>query len=106
MADVTSDFAVHLHERGSQKPDIRTDEGVRRLGEAVFGTNDSIQRFSRNTLVDEKIGGTIHLALGAAFPEIGGHNTSALHWDLVCDMRQGEAYADGELFYKEGTFLI
>ncbi len=82
------------------------DEGARRLGEAAFGTNYNIQRFSRNTLFDEKIGGTIHLALGGAFPEIGGQNTSALHWDLVCDMRQGEAYADGELFYKEGMFLI
>jgi aminopeptidase len=83
------------------------DEGARRLGEAAFGANYSIQRFTRNTLFDEKIGGTIHLALGSAFEEIGGRNKSALHWDMVCDMRQGgAAYADGQLFYKDGQFLI
>jgi aminopeptidase len=81
------------------------DEGARRLGEAAFGTNYQIQRFTRNILFDEKIGGTIHLALGAAFPEIGGQNHSALHWDMVCDMRQGQAYADGQLIYKDGKFL-
>jgi len=83
------------------------DEGARRLGEAAFGTNYQIQRFTRNILFDEKIGGTIHLALGSSFVEIGGRNKSALHWDMVCDMRQGgAAYADGELFYKDGQFLI
>jgi aminopeptidase len=83
------------------------DEGARRLGEAAFGTNYDIKRFSRNILFDEKIGGTIHLALGASFPEVDGQNRSALHWDMVCDMRQGgEAYADGELIYKDGKFLI
>ncbi len=83
------------------------DEGARRLGEAAFGTNYNIQRFSKNTLFDEKIGGTIHLALGSAFEEIGGQNKSALHWDMVCEMREGgSAYADGELFYKDGKFLI
>jgi aminopeptidase len=82
------------------------DEGARRLGEAAFGTNYQIQRFTRNILFDEKIGGSIHLALGMAFPEIGGQNRSALHWDMVCDMRQGAAYADGELIYKDGQFVI
>jgi aminopeptidase len=82
------------------------DEGARRLGEAAFGTNYEIQRFTRNTLFDEKIGGSIHLALGMAFPEIGGQNRSALHWDMVCDMRHGAAYADGELIYKDGQFVI
>jgi aminopeptidase len=82
------------------------DEGARRLGEAAFGTNYQIQRFTRNTLFDEKIGGSIHLALGMAFPEIGGQNRSALHWDMVCDMRQGQVYADGELIYKDGQFVI
>ena len=83
------------------------DEGARRLGEAAFGTNYDIQRFSRNILFDEKIGGTIHLALGSSFAEIGGQNRSALHWDMVCDMRQGgAAYADGELIYKDGKFII
>jgi aminopeptidase len=57
-------------------------------------------------LFDEKIGGLSHLALGLAFPKIGGQNRSALHWDMVCDMRQGEVYADGELIYKDGQFVI
>jgi aminopeptidase len=83
------------------------DEGARRLGEVAFGTNYGIQRFSRNILFDEKIGGTVHLALGAGYPETGSTNQSALHWDMICDMRQGgEAYADGKLFYKDGKFLI
>lgn len=83
------------------------DEGARRLGEAAFGTNYDIQRFSRNTLFDEKIGGTIHLALGSAFEEIGGRNSSALHWDMVSDMRQGgQVYADGELIYQDGKFVV
>ncbi|MFI5275166.1 MAG: aminopeptidase, partial [Ktedonobacterales bacterium] len=82
------------------------DEGARRLGEGAFGLNYDIQRFTRNILFDEKIGGTIHLALGQSFAEIGGQNTSALHWDMVCDMRDGEAYADGELIYKGGKFVV
>jgi aminopeptidase len=82
------------------------DEGARRLGEAAFGLNYDIQRFTRNTLFDEKIGGTIHLALGQAFPEVGGQNESALHWDMVNDMRAGEVYADGALVYKDGRFIV
>jgi aminopeptidase len=83
------------------------DEGARILGEVAFGTNYGIQRFSRNILFDEKIGGTVHLALGAGYPETGSTNQSALHWDMICDMREGgEAYADGKLFYKDGKFLI
>lgn len=83
------------------------DAGARRLGEAAFGTNYEIQRFSRNILFDEKIGGTIHLALGESFKEVGGQNRSALHWDMVCDLRQGgAAYADGELIYQDGKFII
>ncbi|HNP73244.1 MAG TPA: aminopeptidase [Kouleothrix sp.] len=86
---------------------IDMDEGARRLGEAAFGTNYQIQRFTRNILFDEKIGGTIHLALGDSFREVGGQNRSALHWDMVCDLRQGgEAYADGQLIYKDGKFVI
>lgn len=85
---------------------LAMDEGARRLGEVAFGTNYDITRFSRNILFDEKIGGTIHLALGAGYPETGSRNVSALHWDLICDMRQGEAYADGELFYRNGAFLV
>ena len=85
---------------------IGMDEGARRLGEAAFGTNYNITRHTKNILFDEKIGGSIHLALGQSFPDIGGRNTSALHWDMVCDMHQGEAYADGELIYKDGKFVI
>ena len=85
---------------------IAMDEGAAFLGEVAFGTNYGIQHFSRNMLFDEKIGGTVHLALGAGYPESGSVNKSGLHWDMLCDMRQGgEAYADGELFYKDGQFL-
>ncbi|MDP7034651.1 MAG: aminopeptidase [Planctomycetota bacterium] len=83
------------------------DEGSRILGEAAIGTNYSISQFSRNTLFDEKIGGTCHLALGAAYPESGGSNESALHWDMVCDLRDGGTLAaDGEVFHRDGQFLI
>ena len=85
---------------------LALDEGARRVGEFAFGLNESIQEFTRNTLFDEKIGGTMHLALGKAYPESGGTNRSALHWDLVCDLRPGsEVFADGELVYRDGQFL-
>jgi aminopeptidase len=83
------------------------DPGARYLGEVAFGLNYGINSFSRNILFDEKIGGTVHLAVGASYPETGGRNQSALHWDMICDMRSGsEVYADGELVYRDGTFLI
>jgi aminopeptidase len=86
---------------------LETDTGARYLGEWAIGTNDAIQRFSRNMLFDEKIGGTIHMAIGASYPESGGVNQSAVHWDMLCDMRDGgEIAADGEVFYRGGTFLI
>ncbi|EKP94584.1 aminopeptidase [Thermaerobacter subterraneus] len=86
---------------------LGTDEGARYVGEFAIGTNDQITRFSRNLLFDEKIGGTVHLALGASYPITGGKNRSAIHWDMICDLRQGgEIYADGELIYREGRFLI
>ena len=73
------------------------DAGARYLGEVAFGMNDEIQSPTRDTLFDEKIGGTCHVALGMAFPECGGTNTSGLHWDMVCDLRRGgEVHADGE----------
>ena len=82
------------------------DEGARRLGEVAFGLNYEIERFTHNTLFDEKIGGTMHVALGSSFDELGGENTSGLHWDLVCDLREGgEVYADGELIWRAGYFL-
>ena len=83
------------------------DEGARRLGEFAFGNNYNVDRCTKNTLFDEKMGGTVHLALGASIPETGGVNQSALHWDMVCDLRNGsEIRVDGELFSKNGEFMI
>jgi aminopeptidase len=85
---------------------IALDPGARRVGEFAFGMNDAVEEFTAHTLFDEKIGGTVHLALGMSYPESGGVNQSALHWDLVCDLRSGsEVYADGELVYRDGAFL-
>ncbi len=82
------------------------DEGARVLGEIAIGTNYAIERYTKNTLFDEKIGGTFHAAVGAAYPESGGKNQSALHWDMVCDLRQGgQIYVDGELISENGRFL-
>jgi aminopeptidase len=82
------------------------DEGARILGEFAFGLNYEIDRFTRDILFDEKIGGTVHLALGASFKKVGGENDSGLHWDMICDLREeGEVYADGELVWKAGHFL-
>ena len=81
-------------------------EGADRLGEAAIGTNYGITRFTKSMLFDEKMGGTIHMALGHAFPESGGKNQSAIHWDILKDMKKdGEIYADNKLFYKNGKFL-
>ncbi|TML46055.1 MAG: aminopeptidase [Actinobacteria bacterium] len=75
-------------------------------GEVVEATATRGQEFLREIHFDEKMGGTMHLALGTAYPESGGLNRSALHWDLVCDLRSGsEVYADGELVYRDGHFL-
>ena len=85
---------------------IAVDEGARRAGEFAFGLNEAVTSFTREILFDEKIGGTVHLALGTAYPETGSANRSALHWDLICDLRNGgEVYADGELAYRDGAFL-
>jgi aminopeptidase len=82
------------------------DDGARILGELAFGMNYEVDRFSRDVLFDEKIGGTIHLALGSSFKQLGGRNESGLHWDMICDLRaDGEVYADGELVWKAGRFL-
>ncbi|MGD2155857.1 MAG: aminopeptidase [Anaerolineales bacterium] len=85
---------------------LNTDEGARFLGEWGIGTNYSIQRFTKNMLFDEKIGGTIHLAVGSGYPESGSTNESGIHWDMLCDMTESEMYADDELFYKDGKFVI
>ncbi len=85
---------------------VAMDKGSCRLGEAAFGTNYGITRFTRNTLFDEKIGGTVHLALGAGYPETGSKNVSGLHWDMVCDLRDGgKVFADGKLIQRNGKFL-
>ena len=85
---------------------LNTDEGARTLGEWGIGTNYGIQRFSKNILFDEKIGGTIHFAVGLGFEECGGKNKSGLHWDMLCDMAESEITVDGELFYKDGKTVI
>jgi aminopeptidase len=85
---------------------LAMDEGARRLGEFAFGMNDAVREFTGHTLFDEKLGGTVHMALGKAYPESGGKNESALHWDLVCDLRgESEVHADGEVVYRNGEFL-
>jgi len=82
-------------------------EGADRIGEASIGTNYAITKFTKNMLFDEKMGGTIHIALGNSYPESGGLNKSAIHWDILKDMKKdGEIYADSKLFYKNGKFLI
>lgn len=84
---------------------LDTDPGARYLGEFAIGTNYHIQHWTRNTLFDEKLGGTVHVALGLGYPETGNHNVSGIHWDMICDLRPGgELYADGELFFKDGKF--
>lgn len=86
---------------------LATDAGARFVGEFAIGTNESIQHFTRSILFDEKIGGTIHLALGASYPETGGQNRSAVHWDMICDMQDGgQIFVDGERFYDSGRFLV
>lgn len=85
---------------------IAMDAGSRRLGELAFGLNYEIDRFTCDILFDEKIGGTVHMALGSGFKQLGGINDSGLHWDLICDLRaEGEVYADGELVWKAGRFV-
>jgi aminopeptidase len=86
---------------------LDTDEGARYVGEFAIGTNKRIDRFIKNILFDEKMGDTIHLALGAGYPETGSKNQSAIHWDMLCDMRDGgKITVDGELFYESGEFKI
>ena len=86
------------------------DKGARYLGEFAFGNNFGIQRPTRNILFDEKIGGTIHMALGASYTECGGKNQSQLHWDMICDLREvaggGEVWVDGDLLLKDGKLML
>lgn len=84
---------------------LDSDPGAKRLGELGIGTNRMIQKFIKNILFDEKIGGTIHLALGKSYPETGGKNVSSLHWDMIKDLRKGGAiYINGKEFQKDGKF--
>lgn len=86
---------------------LATDEGALVPGEFAIGTNFGITRPVREMLLDEKMGGTVHLALGRSIAETGGTNQSAIHWDMLCDVRTDAAlYADGEKFYENGRFLI
>jgi aminopeptidase len=85
---------------------LDVDGGARRLGEVGIGTNAKIQRAILHTLFDEKIGGTLHLALGRSYPESGGTNESSIHWDLITDLRRGgRIELDGEPFQVDGRFL-
>ena len=82
-------------------------DGARHWGEVAVGTNMNIQRTSRNILFDEKIGGSIHMAVGQSYKQCGGKNESAIHWDMITDMRSGgEIIADGEVIYRDGAFII
>ncbi|MGQ0549776.1 MAG: aminopeptidase [Armatimonadota bacterium] len=83
------------------------DAGARVVGEFAFGLNYGITKFTRNILFDEKIGGTMHMALGSGYPETGSSNTSGLHWDMICDLRaDSEVRADGEVVYRNGQFVL
>ena len=100
---------VEAHaEKGEEKLRklLETDEGAKRIGEIAFGLNYNITRATKEILFDEKIGGTMHLALGAAYPETGGKNKSAIHWDLIVDLKRGKVYGDGELIYENGEFVL
>ena len=86
---------------------LATDDGARFLGELGIGTNQGIDRATGSTLLDEKIAGTVHLAVGRSYPETGGVNVSALHWDLICDLRgQGRLSADGETIMRDGELAV
>ncbi len=96
-ASQNEEFLLHM---------LDMDEGGRRIGEIAVGTNYEIQKFTKNTLFDEKIGGTCHMAMGASLPEAGGRNKSGFHWDMVCDMHHGEILGDGKVIYRNGKFEI
>lgn len=82
-------------------------EGTRRFGEAAIGTNYNIDRLTKNILFDEKIGGTVHMAIGQSYLQAGGQNQSAVHWDMITNMKNGGTiYADDEKIYENGRFLF
>ena len=97
-ADVNEGFLIET---------LDHDEGARRLGELGIGCNPGITRYMKNTLFDEKIDGTVHLAVGNGFPDLGGTNESTIHWDIVKDLRDaGRIELDGELVQENGRWLI
>jgi aminopeptidase len=86
---------------------LATDGGARYLGELGIGTNTGIDRATGHILLDEKMAGTVHLALGRSYPETGASNDSALHWDLICDLRDGGSLsADGEPIVESGALRL
>lgn len=86
---------------------LNTDAGASLIGEFAIGTNPEVNYFCKDILIDEKIGGTVHIALGRAYPKVGGTNQSAIHWDIIKDMRQeGEIYLDDELVFRNGKVLL
>lgn len=97
-ADKNQDFLLKM---------LESDAGSRYLGEFAIGTNFEIDRFTGQILFDEKIGGSFHMALGAGYPDTGSKNKSAIHWDMICDLRtNSEILVEGELFYKNGKFVF
>lgn len=95
-------------ERGKDFLDhIFSLKGTRRFGEAAIGTNPNIQRITKNILFDEKMGGSVHMAIGQSYLQAGGKNESSVHWDMITDMKNGgQILADGKVIYEDGTFLI
>jgi aminopeptidase len=86
---------------------LQTDAGASKIGEFGIGTNPALILFCNDILLDEKIGGTVHIALGRAYPGTGGVNQSAIHWDIIKDMRQeGQIYLDGRLVFTNGKVLL
>lgn len=86
---------------------LNTDDGARYLGEFAIGTNYGIDIFTKSILYDEKIGGTLHMALGRGYPDTGSKNISGIHWDMICDMRDGsQIWVDDELLYENGQFVL
>ena len=85
---------------------LDTDKGGRFLGELGIGMNYGIKKFTKDILFDEKIGGTIHLAAGQSYKEAGGKNNSAIHWDMIKELKSdGSLYLDNKLIQKNGKFL-
>lgn len=86
---------------------VNTDPGASKIGEFALGTNPEVTHFCKDILIDEKIGGTMHIAMGRAYPRTGGKNKSAIHWDIIKDIRQeGQIFLDGELIFENGEILL